>query len=60
MKHVSCAYKRATECITKINTPFNKQQPFHCLQRITYHNGERAGYTLNTTPQVESSKKHEN
>lgn len=35
MKHVSCAYKRAvaTECITKINTPSDKQQPFHCLQQ---------------------------
>lgn len=35
MNHVSCAYKRAvaTKCITKINTPSDKQQPFHCLQR---------------------------
>lgn len=34
MNHVSRAYKRAvaTECITKINTPSDKQQPFHCLQ----------------------------
>lgn len=26
----------ATKCITKINTPLNKQQPCHCLQRTIY------------------------